>query len=230
MKQILKYLKEYKKECICAPLFKLLEASFELIVPLVMAAIIDTGVANADRPYIMKMSLVLFLLALIGLTCAITAQYFAAKAAVGFAAGLRQALFRHIQSLSFGDVDQVGSSTLITRLTSDTNQLQAAVNMALRLFLRSPFVVLGAMVMAFTIDVKAALVFVVVIPLLSIVIFGVMFVSIPMYRRVQEALDKLLGRTRENLSGVRVQRAFNKQEQEKEKFAEENQALISSRW
>lgn len=225
MKQLFKFLSSYKKECIFAPLFKLFEATLELFVPLVMAAIIDHGIGSRDYGFIGWMGGILVLLAAVGLTAALVAQYFAAKAAVGFAAGLRQALFRHIQSLSFGDVDQVGSSTLITRLTSDTNQLQAAVNMALRLFLRSPFVVLGAMVMAFTIDVKAALVFVVVIPLLSIVIFGVMFVSIPMYRRVQEALDKLLGRTRENLSGVRVQRAFNKQEQEKEKFAEENQAL-----
>lgn len=225
MKQLFKFLSSYKKECIFAPLFKLFEATLELFVPLVMAAIIDHGIGSRDYGFIGWMGGILILLAAVGLTAALVAQYFAAKAAVGFAAGLRQALFRHIQSLSFGDVDQVGSSTLITRLTSDTNQLQAAVNMALRLFLRSPFVVLGAMVMAFTIDVKAALVFVVVIPLLSIIIFGVMFVSIPMYRRVQEALDKLLGRTRENLSGVRVQRAFNKQEQEKEKFAEENQAL-----
>ena len=225
MKQLFKFLSSFKKECILAPLFKLFEATLELFVPLVMAAIIDQGIGSRDYGFIGWMGGILVLLAAVGLTAALVAQYFAAKAAVGFAAGLRQALFRHIQSLSFGDVDQVGSSTLITRLTSDTNQLQAAVNMALRLFLRSPFVVLGAMVMAFTIDVKAALVFVVVIPLLSIVIFGVMFVSIPMYRRVQEALDKLLGRTRENLSGVRVQRAFNKQEQEKGKFAEENQAL-----
>ena len=225
MKQLFKFLSSYKKECIFAPLFKLFEATLELFVPLVMAAIIDHGIGSRDYGFIGWMGGILVLLAAVGLTAALVAQYFAAKAAVGFAAGLRQALFRHIQSLSFGDVDQVGSSTLITRLTSDTNQLQAAVNMALRLFLRSPFVVLGAMVMAFTIDVKAALVFVVVIPLLSIVIFGVKFVSIPMSRRVQEALDKLLGRTRENLSGVRVQRAFNKQEQEKEKFAEENQAL-----
>mgnify|MGYP005898669947 CR=1 FL=1 len=200
MKKLLCYLKGYEKETVLAPLFKMLEALFELFVPLVMAAVIDQGIGGSDKPYIVRMCMLLIALGVIGLVCSITAQYFAAKAAVGFAAGLRQALFRHIQSLSFGDVDQVGSSTLITRLTSDTNQLQAAVNMALRLFLRSPFVVLGAMVMAFTIDVKAALVFVVVIPLLSIVIFGVMFVSIPMYRRVQEALDKLLGRTRENKS------------------------------
>ena len=225
MRKLLVYMKDYKKESFLAPLFKLLEATFELIVPLVIAQIIDVGIQTGDTGFIISRCLLLVGFGVVGMVSAITAQYFAAKAAVGFAAGLRQALFRHIQSLSFGDVDQVGSSTLITRLTSDTNQLQAAVNMALRLFLRSPFVVLGAMVMAFTIDVKAALVFVVVIPLLSIVIFGVMFVSIPMYRHVQEALDKLLGRTRENLSGVRVQRAFNKQEQEKEKFAEENQAL-----
>ena len=177
MKQLFKFLSSYKKECIFAPLFKLFEATLELFVPLVMAAIIDHGIGSRDYGFIGWMGGILVLLAAVGLTAALVAQYFAAKAAVGFAAGLRQALFRHIQSLSFGDVDQVGSSTLITRLTSDMNQLQAAVNMALRLFLRSPFVVLGAMVMAFTIDVKAALVFVVVIPLLSIVIFGVMFVS-----------------------------------------------------
>ena len=215
----------YKKESILGPLFKLLEASFELIVPLVMAAIIDTGVANADRPYIMKMSLVLFLLALIGLTCAITAQYFAAKAAVGCATGLRHALFEHIETLSFTEMDTVGTSTLITRMTSDVNQVQNGVNLVLRLFLRSPFIVFGAMVMAFTIDVKAALVFVVTIPLLSVVVFGIMLVSIPLYKKVQAALDKVLGITRENLTGSRVIRAFNKEQDEIAQFHEDNEAL-----
>ena len=227
MKKLFRFLKNYKKECVLAPLFKLFEATLELFVPLVMAAIIDHGIDDGDYGFIGWMGGILVLLAAVGLTAALVAQYFAAKAAVGFATGLRHELFRHIQSLSFGDVDQVGTSTLITRLTSDTNQLQAAVNMSLRLFLRSPFGVLGAMIMAFTIDVKAALIFVVAIPLLSLVIFGVMVISIPMYRRVQEALDKLLCRTRENLSGVRVQRAFNKQKEEKEKFEEENQQLNS---
>lgn len=227
MKKLFRFLKNYKKECILAPLFKLFEATLELFVPLVMAAIIDHGIDDGDYGFIGWMGGILVLLAAVGLTAALVAQYFAAKAAVGFATGLRHELFRHIQSLSFGDVDQVGTSTLITRLTSDTNQLQAAVNMSLRLFLRSPFVVLGAMIMAFTIDVKAALIFVIAIPLLSLVIFGVMVISIPMYRRVQEALDKLLCRTRENLSGVRVQRAFNKKKEEKEKFEEENQQLNS---
>lgn len=227
MKKLFRFLKNYKKECVLAPLFKLFEATLELFVPLVMAAIIDHGIDDGDYGFIGWMGGILVLLASVGLTAALVAQYFAAKAAVGFATGLRHELFRHIQSLSFGDVDQVGTSTLITRLTSDTNQLQAAVNMSLRLFLRSPFVVLGAMIMAFTIDVKAALIFVIAIPLLSLVIFGVMVISIPMYRRVQEALDKLLCRTRENLSGVRVQRAFNKQKEEKEKFEEENQQLNS---
>ena len=225
MKKLLQYLGNYKKESILGPLFKLLEASFELIVPLVMAAIIDTGVANADRPYIMKMSLVLFLLALIGLTCAITAQYFAAKAAVGCATGLRHALFEHIETLSFTEMDTVGTSTLITRMTSDVNQVQNGVNLVLRLFLRSPFIVFGAMVMAFTIDVKAALVFVVTIPRLSVVVFGIMLVSIPLYKKVQAALDKVLGITRENLTGSRVIRAFNKEQDEIAQFHEDNEAL-----
>ena len=225
VKQLFRFLNDYKKECVLAPLFKLFEATLELFVPLVMAAIIDHGIDDGDYGFIGWMGAVLVLLAAVGLTAALVAQFFAAKAAVGFATGLRHELFRHIQSLSFGDVDQVGTSTLITRLTSDTNQLQSAVNMSLRLFLRSPFVVIGAMIMAFTIDVKAAFIFVLVIPLLSFVIFGVMVISIPMYRRVQEALDKLLCRTRENLSGARVQRAFNKQKEETAKFEEENQRL-----
>ncbi len=225
MKKILVYLKDYKKEAVLGPLFKLLEASFELIVPLVMAAIIDTGVATGNQPYIMKMCLVLVLLAAVGLACSVTAQYFAAKAAVGCATGLRHALFAHIESLSYTEMDTVGTSTLITRMTSDVNQVQNGVNLVLRLFLRSPFIVFGAMIMAFTIDVKAALVFVVAIPLLSIVVFGIMLISIPLYKKVQTALDKVLGITRENLTGSRVIRAFNKQKDEIESFSEKNDNL-----
>ncbi len=225
MKKLLVYLKDYKRESVLGPLFKLLEASFELAVPLVMAAIIDAGVANADMPYIMRMCLVLAALALVGMVSAVTAQYFAAKAAVGFATGLRHALFAHIESLSFSEMDTVGTSTLITRMTSDVNQVQNGVNLVLRLFLRSPFIVFGAMVMAFTIDIRAALVFVVVIPLLSVVVFGIMLVSIPLYKKVQAALDRVLGITRENLTGSRVIRAFNKEEDEIEEFGERNQAL-----
>ena len=219
MKKLLVYLKDYKKESVLGPLFKLLEATFELIVPLVMAAIIDTGVATGDKSYIMKMCMVLVLLAVIGLTCSITAQYFAAKAAVGFATKLRHALFAHIESLSFTEMDTVGTATLITRMTSDVNQVQNGVNLVLRLFLRSPFIVFGAMVMAFTIDVKAALVFVVTIPLLSIIVFGIMLISIPLYKKVQSALDKVLGITRENF------RAFNKEDDEKVHFNENNDLL-----
>lgn len=225
MKKLLVYLKDYKKESVLGPLFKLLEATFELIVPLVMAAIIDTGVATGDKSYIMKMCMVLVLLAVIGLTCSVTAQYFAAKAAVGFATKLRHALFAHIESLSFTEMDTVGAATLITRMTSDVNQVQNGVNLVLRLFLRSPFIVFGAMVMAFTIDVKAALVFVVTIPLLSIIVFGIMLISIPLYKKVQSALDKVLGITRENLTGSRVIRAFNKEDDEKVHFNENNDLL-----
>ena len=225
MKKLLVYLKDYKKESVLGPLFKLLEATFELIVPLVMAAIIDTGVATGDKSYIMKMCMVLVLLAVIGLTCSVTAQYFAAKAAVGFATKLRHALFAHIESLSFTEMDTVGTATLITRMTSDVNQVQNGVNLVLRLFLRSPFIVFGAMVMAFTIDVKAALVFVVTIPLLSIIVFGIMLISITLYKNVQSALDKVLGITRENLTGSRVIRAFNKEDDEKVHFNENNDLL-----
>ena len=225
MRKLLVYLKGYEKETILGPLFKLLEASFELIVPLVMAAIIDNGVANSDKPYIMKMCMILFLLAVVGLTCSITAQYFAAKAAVGFSAKLRHALFEHIQTLSFSEMDTVGTSTLITRMTSDVNQTQNGVNLVLRLFLRSPFIVFGAMIMAFTIDFKAALIFVVTIPLLSVIVFGVMLVSIPLYKKVQAALDKVLGITRENLTGSRVIRAFNKEADETENFNASNDTL-----
>ena len=226
MKSLLKYLKDYKKESFLAPLFKMLEASFELFVPLVMAAIIDTGIANSDRGYIFRMGGVLVALGLIGLACSATAQYFSAKAAVGFATKLRHALFSHIQSLSYTELDTLGTNTLITRMTSDVNQLQSGVNLTLRLLLRSPFIVFGAMIMAFTVDVKAALIFVVAIPLLSIVVFGIMIVSLPLYKKVQAALDKVLGRTRENLAGARVIRAFCKENQEIEAFSEENEALL----
>ncbi len=225
MKRLFVFLKDYKKEAVLGPLFKLLEASFELIVPLVMAAVIDVGIANADRPYIYRMCGVLILLAAVGLISSVTAQYFAAKAAVGFSTKLRYALFSHIETLSFTEMDTVGISTLITRMTSDVNQVQSGVNMTLRLFLRSPFIVFGAMLMAFTVDVKAALVFVVTIPLLSIVVFGIMILSMPLFRKVQGGLDRLLGRTRENLTGARVIRAFNKEEEEAECFCEENRFL-----
>lgn len=228
MKSLLKYIKDYKKESVLAPLFKMLEASFELMVPLVMASIIDRGIANADTSYIMKMGLILVLLAAVGLISAVTAQYFSAKAAVGFATKLRSALFSHIQGLSYTELDTVGTNTLITRMTSDVNQLQNGVNLTLRLLLRSPFIVFGAMIMAFTVDVKAALVFVVAIPLLSIVVFGIMIVSMPLYKKVQAALDKILGRTRENLAGARVIRAFTNEEAEIAEFEQENELLLNT--
>lgn len=227
MKQILKYLKEYKKECICAPLFKLLEASFELIVPLVMAAIIDNGITASDKPYIWKMGGVLVLLAAVGLVSSVTAQYFAAKAAVGFSTKLRHILFEKIESLSFSKMDTVGTSTLITRMTSDINQVQSGVNLVLRLFLRSPFIVFGAMAMAFTVNVRAAMVFVVTIPLLSIVVFSVMAASLPLYKKVQSSLDTVLSHTRENLEGTRVIRAFNKQNDEIDSFNRDNELLTN---
>ena len=226
MKKLLRFMKHYKKETVLAPLFKMLEASFELFVPLVMAAIVDAGIKNADIPYILKMGLVLVALALIGLATAATAQFFSARAAVGFAAELKHALFEHIQLMNYSETDKTGTSTLITRLTSDINQVQSGVNLVLRLFLRSPIVVFGAMIMAFTIDVKAALIFVVTIPALSIVVFGIMLVSIPLYKKVQAALDKVLGITRENLSGVRVIRAFSREEEEVEMFAGYNSSLM----
>ena len=227
MKSLLVYLKGYKKETILAPLFKMLEASFELFVPLVIAAIIDVGIENKDMGYIVKMALVLVALAIIGLTCALTAQYFSAKAAVGFAAKLKSALFKHIEGLSFKEIDKLGTSTLITRMTSDVNQVQSGVNLVLRLFLRSPFIVFGAMIMAFTIDVKAALIFVVAIPLLSIVVFRIMLLSIPLYKKVQSALDKVLMVTRQNLTGARVIRAFNQEESEIREFDDKNDALTN---
>ena len=225
MKSLFAYMKDYKKECVLGPLFKLLEASFELMVPLVMAAVIDVGIANGDRGYIGRMCLVMAALGVIGLVCSITAQFFAAKASVGVAAKLRHALFAHIQELSFTEMDTAGTSTLITRMTSDINQVQNGLNLALRLLLRSPFVVFGAMVMAFTIDVPAALVFVVAIPLLAVVVFGVMLWTMPRYKKVQAGLDRVLGNTRENLTGVRVIRAFGREEAETGRFETENNAL-----
>ena len=225
MKKLLVYLKGYEKETVLAPLFKMLEALFELFVPLVMAAVIDVGIGGHDRGYVIRMCLVLIALGVIGLACSITAQYFAAKAATGFSAVLRRELFAHIQSLSYTEMDNLGTSTLITRMTSDINQVQSGVNLVLRLFLRSPFIVFGAMVMAFTVDVKAAMIFVVAIPMLSVVVFGIMIWTMPLYRRVQGALDKVLGLTRENLTGVRVIRAFCLEEQEQTHFREKNECL-----
>lgn len=225
MRKLLVYLKDYKKESALAPLFKMLEATFELFVPLVVAAIIDKGITTGDSGYVLRMGLILISLGIVGLVCSITAQYFAAKAAVGFSTKLKHALFGHIQSLSFTEIDTLGTSTMITRMTSDTNQVQNGVNMVLRLFLRSPFIVFGAMIMAFTINVKAAMIFVVTIPLLSIVVFGIMILTMPMYRKVQANLDRVLGSTRENLTGARVIRAFSKEQEETEHFEKENAAL-----
>ena len=225
MKQLMMYLKDYKKESILAPLFKLLEAFFELMVPLVMANIIDYGISNRNMGYIGKMGLVLLLLGVVGLASSITAQFFAAKAAVGVSTKLRQALFDHIEDLSFTDIDKAGTSTMITRMTSDVNQVQSGINMTLRLFLRSPIIVFGAMIMAFTIDVKCALIFVVAIPLLSVVVFGIILSTIPMYKKVQSKLDQVLGITRENLTGVRVIRAFHQEAKESDRFRENNEAL-----
>lgn len=225
MKRLMMYLKDYKKESILAPLFKLLEAFFELLVPLVMANIIDYGISNRNMGYIGKMGLLLLLLGVVGLASSITAQFFAAKAAVGFSTQLRQALFDHIEDLSFTDIDKAGTSTMITRMTSDVNQVQSGINMTLRLFLRSPIIVFGAMIMAFTIDVKCALIFVVAIPLLSVVVFGIILSTIPMYKKVQAKLDQVLGITRENLTGVRVIRAFHQEAKEADRFRENNEAL-----
>ncbi len=227
MKSLWRYLKKYRKECVLAPLFKMLEASFELMVPLVMAAIIDTGIQNSDKGFIFKMCLILLALAAVGLVSSITAQYFSAKAATGFATGVRHALFAHLQKLSFSNMDALGTSTMITRLTSDVNQTQTGVNMTLRLFLRSPFVVFGAMLMAFTIDVRAALIFVAVIAALSLVVFGVMAINIPMMRGVQKALERVLGATRENLTGARVIRAFCKEEAQYQEFEQKNRTLTT---
>lgn len=218
MKSLFRYLGSYKKESILGPLFKLLEASFELLVPLIMADIIDVGIKNGDRSYIIERCIIMVFLGTIGLACSITAQYFSAKAAVGFATKLRHSLFAHIQGLSYSEIDTIGTSTMITRMTSDINQLQSGVNLVLRLFLRSPFIVFGAMIMAFKINIKAALIFVVTIPLLSIVVFGIMLITIPMYKKVQGSLDRVLGITRENLTGARVIRAFNKEKSEIDNF------------
>ncbi len=228
MKALLIYLRNYKKETVLAPLFKLLEASFELLVPLVMAAVIDNGIANNDKPYVVRMCLIMVALGIIGLVCSITAQYFSAKAATGFATELRKSLFSHIQNFSYTKMDTIGTSTLITRMTSDVNQVQSGVNLVLRLFLRSPFIVVGAMVMAFTVDVRGALVFVVTIPLLSVVVFGIMLITMPLYKKVQADLDKVLLITRENLVGARVIRAFNKERSEERHFEKSNQELTDA--
>lgn len=228
MKKLLIYLKNYKKESVLAPLFKMLEALFELFVPIVMKRVIDVGIANGDRGYVVRMCLLMVILGIIGLVCSITAQYFAAKAAVGFSTKLRHALFSHIQKLTYSEIDRIGTSTMITRMTSDVNQVQSGINMVLRLFMRSPFIVFGAMIMAFTLDVKAALIFVVTIPLLSVVVFGIMLITIPLYKKVQRQLDRVLGKTRENLTGVRVIRAFAKEQEEKAEFEKDNQLLTKS--
>lgn len=225
MRELTFYLKKYKKESILAPLFKMIEAIFELFVPLVISGIIDTGIPNSDKGYLLKMGGVLFALAAVGLASSVTAQYFAAKAAIGSAADIRNDLFRHINSFSYTEIDSFGTSTLITRLTNDVNQVQTGINMVLRLFLRSPFIVFGAMIMAFTINVKAALVFTAAIPLLFAVVFGIMFLSIPVYKKIQSKLDKITLLTRENLSGVRVIRAFNREEKEKQEFGETTDEL-----
>ena len=223
MKKLLVYLKAYRKEACLAPVFKMLEAIFELFVPLVIKGIIDYGIANEDRMYCLRMGLLLLLLAVIGLAMATTAQWFSARAAAGFAAKIKQVLMEHIQKLSYTELDTIGTSTLITRMTSDVNQVQTGTNLVLRLFMRSPFIVFGSMIMAFTIDFKAALIFVVTIPLLSVVVFGIMLSSIPLYKKVQAQLDRVLGITRENLTGVRVIRAFNKEEEEIGHFKSENE-------
>lgn len=227
MKKLLYFMKDYKKESVLAPLFKMLEAFFELFVPLVVASIIDDGIVPKDSEHIIRMCLLLLVLAAVGLTCSITAQYFAAKSAVGAATGIRYELFTHIQTLGYEEMDMVGTSTLITRMTSDINQVQNGISLVLRLFLRSPFIVFGAMIMAFTIDVKAAMIFVVAIILLSIVVFGVMFITKPLYKKVQSGLDTILGTTRENLTGVRVIRAFHQEQAEYNKFLAENEELTS---
>ncbi len=226
MKKLLVYLRDYRRESVLAPLFKLLEAFFELLVPLVMAAMIDKGIEGGDGGYIIQLGACLIVLAVVGLTASITAQFFAAKAAVGFSAKLRQALFSYIQDLKFSNIDKVGTATMITRMTSDINQVQNGVNMVLRLFLRSPIIVFGAMIMAFFIDVKCALVFVVAIPLLAVVVMGITFFTIPLYKKVQAALDKVLSTTRENLTGVRVIRAFHREAEEEAQFHQENTALL----
>jgi len=222
---MLRYLSDYKRESVLAPLFKMLEATFDLFVPLVMADIVNVGIAAHDFHYILVRCGILLLLAIVGLACSLTAQYFSAKAAVGYSTGLRHALFEHIQTLSFSEMDTMGTSTLITRMTSDVNQVQSGLNLFLRLFLRSPFVVIGAMIMAFTVNFRAALIFVVAIPLLSVVVFGVMVITRPLYKSVQTRLDRVLGLTRENLTGVRVVRAFDKEKSEVDRFEDANELL-----
>ena len=226
MRKLIPYLKNYKKESIIGPLFKLLEAVFELIVPLVTARIVDIGIQNRDIPYIWKMAALLVAFGVMGLLCSLLAQYFAAKAAVGFGTELRHDLFCHIEQLSYAAVDKAGSATLVVRITSDINQVQSGVNLVLRLFLRSPFIVVGAMVMAFTINVKTALIFVVTVPLLALVIYGIMIVTIPLYKKVQKALDQVLVSTRENLAGIRVIRAFCTQKKEQEEFDTKSEILM----
>lgn len=226
MRKLLPFLSGYKKESVVGPLFKLLEASFELIVPLIMAQIIDVGIKYKDVPYIWKMGGILVVFGVLGLSCSLVAQYFAAKAAVGFGTGLRHALFSHIGKLSYAEIDQVGSSTLVVRMTSDINQVQSGVNLVLRLFLRSPFIVAGALIMAFTIDAKVAVIFLVTVPLLSLVIYGIMMLTIPLYKKVQKSLDEVLLTTRENLAGIRVIRAFRTQGLEKEEFEDKSSALM----
>lgn len=226
MRKLIHYLNDYKKESVIGPLFKLLEACFELIVPLVMANIVDIGIKNQDIPYILKLGALLVLFGVLGLACSLTAQYFAAKAAVGFGTELRHDMFRHIGSLSYSEIDKAGTATLITRITSDINQVQSGVNLVLRLFLRSPFIVVGAMVMAFTIDVKTALIFLVAVPMLALVIYGIMMITIPMYKKVQKGLDQVLLSTRENLAGIRVVRAFCTQKKELEEYRQESDWLM----
>lgn len=228
MRKLLKYLNDYKKESVIGPLFKLLEACFELVVPLIMANMIDIGIRNQDTGYILRMGSILILFAVLGLACSLTAQYFAAKASVGFGTALRHDMFRHIQSLSYAEIDRAGSATLVTRITSDINQVQSGVNLVLRLFLRSPFIVVGAMIMAFTISVKLALIFVVAVPLLALVIYGIMVVSIPLYQKVQKLLDRILLSTRENLEGIRVIRAFGMQGRERDEFKAENAKFLAA--
>lgn len=227
MYKLMRYLRHYKKETVIGPLFKLLESSFELIVPLVMARIIDVGIKNNDLTYILKLGVLLVILGVLGLSCSLTAQYFAAKAATGFGTELRHDLFAHIQSFSYSEIDKAGSATLVTRITSDINQAQAGVNLVIRLFLRSPFIVVGALVMAFAINVKLALIFCVTVPVLSLVIYGIMAATIPLYRKVQKSLDEVLLATRENLTGIRVIRAFCMQQKEKEEFEEKSSAFLA---
>ena len=226
MRRLLPFLNGYKKESIVGPLFKLLEAAFELIVPLIMAQIIDVGIRYRNVPYIWKMGAVLVVFGVLGLGCSLLAQYFAAKAAVGFGTGLRHELFRHIGLLSYAEIDKAGSSTLVVRMTSDINQVQSGVNLVLRLFLRSPFIVVGAMIMSFTIDVKVAVIFLITVPVMSLVIYGIMMLTIPLYKNVQKSLDQVLLSTRENLAGIRVIRAFRTQNQEKEEFEEKSSRLM----